>query len=59
MKKGATVVCKAMPKGPVGRVLRIAHDKSWCDVRWTGKVATDLVETWSKRMRTEVLVEIC
>jgi hypothetical protein len=56
IQKGARVVCKEMPNGPRGEVLRVAHDRSWCDVKWLGKILGDgPCEVWIKRMNPEAL----
>jgi hypothetical protein len=56
LRKGAFVVCKAMPNGPHGEVLRVGKNGDWCDVVWVGKVTSEgSWERWVKRMRPEVL----
>lgn len=55
-KKGMWVVCKTMPHGPRGRILRIAKDGGWCDVEWTGRISKEgPMDRWTKRMRPEAL----
>jgi hypothetical protein len=59
LAKGAFVICKEMPRGPHGIVLRSAKDGSWSDVEWTGIVTPQKgIETWMRRMKFEALTEV-
>jgi len=49
-KRGDTVVTKSCPNGPIARVVRVAKDGLWADIRVTGTI-TGRVESWSKRMQ--------
>ncbi len=52
LRKGDWIVAKAMPRGPVGLVTRVAKDGSWIDIRVRGDG-----ETWTKRMKREFVME--
>ena len=57
LKKGMTVICKALLHYPAGKVLRVAKDGSWCDVAWSGRIVRHgPIEYWTKRMRQQAVL---